>query len=111
MPLICTFSPAPGATSVSDCLPDVGSPPAIVCGDLSPAGGGDGALNVFDALRALKIAVVLITPDAREQIAGDVEPAILDPHGDGDIDVLDALRILNDVVGTVSITSCGGPPP
>ena len=66
-------------------------------------------MNVLDALRALKIAVGIVDPSAREQSAGDVHPATSEPSGDGDIDVLDALRDLKAAVGLVEITSCGGP--
>ena len=78
----------------------------VVCGDVSPAGCGDGVANVVDALRVLKISVGAVAATAYEQIAGDVnsdnEP---DPDGDGDIDVLDALRVLKGAVGLVEITS------
>ena len=82
---------------------------AIVCGDVHPSGGGDGDVDVLDALRTLKLAVALVTPDAREQEAADVHPAVSEPAGDNDIDVLDALRVLKGAVGLVTITSCGGP--
>ena len=85
------------------------APASVVCGDLHPAGGGNGDVNVLDALRALNIAVGSVTPDSRELKAGDVHPALSDPAGDGDIDVLDALRILKESVGLVTSTSCGGP--
>ena len=82
----------------------------IVCGDVHPAGGGDGDDDVLDALRKLKMAVGLVTPDERELIAGDVHPVNdSGPDGDGDIDVLDALRDLKAAVGLVEIASCGGP--
>ena len=81
----------------------------VVCGDLQPA-GGDGDVDVFDALRTLKIAVDLVTADAREKIAGDVHPDNeTTSDGDSDFDVLDALRVLKDAVGLLTITSCGGP--
>jgi hypothetical protein len=83
----------------------------VVCGDLHPAGGGDGDVDVLDALRTLKISVDLVTPDSWEATAGDVHPATAEPAGDGDIDVVDALRVLKDTVGLVTITSCGGPSP
>jgi len=86
---------------------------SVVCGDVHPAGGGDGDVDVdvdvLDALRTLKIGVKLVTPDARESIAGDVNPATSEPAGDGDIDVLDALRVLKTSVGAATMTSCGGP--
>ena len=83
---------------------------AIICGDVHPAPEGDGDVDVLDALRTLKFAVVLITPDTRELNAGDVQPDnTTDPDGDNDIDVLDAQRVLKAAVGLVSITSCGGP--
>lgn len=82
---------------------------SIVCGDVHPAGGGDGDVDVLDALQELKISVSLVTPDDQEQIAGDVHPDNTpDPDGDSDIDVLDALRVLKASVGLVEITSCGG---
>ena len=81
----------------------------VVCGDVSPAGGGDGVANVVDALRVLKISVGAVAATAYEQIAGDVnsdnQP---DPDGDGDIDVLDALRVLKGAVDLVEITSSEG---
>ena len=81
----------------------------VVCGDVHPAAGGDGDVDVLDALRTLKIAVGLVTADVREQISGDIHPAIAEPAGDGTINVLDALRTLNGAVGQVNINSCGGP--
>ena len=87
-------------------------PSAITRGDLHPEGGGDSDVDVLDALRTLKFAVGLVTPDAREQIAGDVNPDN-DPDldGDGDVDILDALRVLKGAVGLISLTSCGGHSP
>lgn len=101
-------------------------PFVYVCGDVHPAGGGDGDADVFDAHRMLKMAVGLIVPTPQEIVSGDIQPdndplpdleigaeaePDIDPplHGDGDIDVLDALRSLKAAVGLVTITSCGGP--
>jgi hypothetical protein len=64
--------------------------PILVCGDLHPPGGGDGDVDILDALRTLQIAVNLVTPDARERAAGDVRPdRTPGPDGDGKIDVLE----------------------
>lgn len=85
-------------------------PPTGGCGDVHPAGGGDGDVDVLDALRSLKIAVGIVVPSTGEQVAGDVHPNNdPDPDGDGDNDVLDTLRILKAAVGSATITSCGGP--
>ena len=100
-------SVAPG-TAV-DLVVSLGEAADVFCGDVHPAGGGDGDDDILDALRKLKIAVGLVTPDERELIAGDVHPENeTGPDGDGDIDVLDALRDLKAAVGLVTITSCGG---
>ena len=45
---------------------------AIVCGDVHPSGGGDGDVDILDALRILKFGTGLVTPDAREREAADV---------------------------------------
>ena len=101
-------SVAPGAAV--DLVLSRGTDDDVFCGDVHPAGGGDGDDDILDALRKLKIAVGLVIPDQREMIAGDVHPDNeTGPDGDGDIDVLDALRDLKAAVGLVAITSCGGP--
>ena len=104
----CPDTPAGQGVDSRGCSPSQET--SIVCGDVHPAGGGDGDDDILDALRKLKIAVGLVVPTARELIAGDVHPDNdPDPDGDGDIDVLDALRDLKASVGLVVITSCGGP--
>ena len=88
------------------------TPPVVdpVCGDVNPAGGGDGDVDILDTLRVLNMSVGLVVPTPKEKIAADVQPDNdPDPHGDGDVDVLDALRILKAAVGPATITSCGGP--
>ena len=61
-----------------------------LCGDVHPAGGGDGDDDVLDAVRKLKMAVGLVVPTPRELIAGDVHPDNDPPAADGDVDVLSA---------------------
>jgi hypothetical protein len=67
---------------------------------------GDGIFNgtrvpdVSDALRALRMAVGLITPTAADLIHGDVAPL---GAPNGKIDISDALLIMRNVVGTVAL--------
>jgi hypothetical protein len=68
-------------------------------GDLT----GEATVDVADALRALRIAVGLITPIDQDMAHGDVAPLVNDgPAPDGKIDVSDALIILKKVVGLIS---------
>jgi hypothetical protein len=64
----------------------------------------DGTVDVTDALRAMQIAVGLITPSATDLLHGDVAPA--DDGGvplpDQKISVNDALMILRKIVGLTS---------
>jgi cytochrome c peroxidase len=67
---------------------------------------GDGIFNgtrntdISDAIRALRLAVGLITPTADDMLHGDVAPL---GGPDGKIDIADALLIMKNVVGTVSL--------
>lgn len=101
------IAPASGTPLLLECSNAI---PTNGCGDVHPAAGGDGDIDVFDALRTLKMSVGVVVPTSSEQTAADVHPDNdPDPDGDGDIDVLDALRNLKAAVDLVTITSCGGP--
>jgi len=65
---------------------------------------GNGVVDVADALRALKIAVQLVTATAQDKRHGDVAPfdGAGVPVPDNDIGVGDALGILRKVVGLSS---------
>jgi hypothetical protein len=64
---------------------------------------GTGAVTVSDALKALRIAVNLVTATAAEMLHGDVSPLVNGiPAPDGLITVDDALVILKKAVGLVS---------
>ena len=63
----------------------------------------DGKVDVADALKALQMAVGLITPSADDLAVGDVAPlAGNQPQPDGAIDIEDALAILKKAVGTLN---------
>lgn len=102
------IAPASAASGTPLLLECSNAIPTNGCGDVHPAAGGDGDIDVFDALRTLKMSVGVVVPTSSEQTAADVHPDN-DPDGDGDIDVLDALRNLKAAVDLVTITSCGGP--
>jgi uncharacterized repeat protein (TIGR02543 family) len=57
--------------------------------------------DLTDALRALRMAVGLVTPTASDLIHGDVAPLGVNskPKGDGVIDILDVIGILRMIVG------------
>jgi cytochrome c peroxidase len=62
-----------------------------------------GAVDVSDALKALRIAVGLVQPTAFDLSHGDVAPLVNGvPVPDGGIDVSDALVILRKAVGLIS---------
>jgi len=62
-----------------------------------------GTVNISDALRALHIAVGLITPTLDDMIRGDVAPLVNGiPAPDDRIGVDDALLILKKAAGLVS---------
>jgi hypothetical protein len=67
---------------------------------------GDGIFNgtripdISDALKALRMAVGLITPTADDLLHGDVAPL---GAPDGKIDISDALLIMRNVVGTIAL--------
>ena len=64
--------------------------------------GGTGP-SIADALRALRIAAGLITPDTNDLAHGDVAPLVAGiPQPDGKIDISDAIVILRKSVGLVS---------
>jgi len=72
-------------------------------GDVAPAGGGDGSLDVADVLRLLRFAVLLETPTAEELLRGDLAPAISEDDlqvidGDEIVDVSDVLLALQAAV-------------
>jgi cytochrome c peroxidase len=58
--------------------------------------------DISDALRALRMAVGLITPTSADLIHGDVAPL---NAPDGKIDIADALLIMRNVVGTISLVN------
>ena len=60
-------------------------------------------ISIADALRALKIAVGLITPTAYDIAHGDVAPLVSGkPQPDGSIDIGDAVVILRKAIGILS---------
>jgi hypothetical protein len=61
--------------------------------------GATGPVNIADALRALQMAVGLVTPTPTELLQGDCAPL---GAPDGKIDVGDAILILKKSVGLVS---------
>jgi cytochrome c peroxidase len=64
---------------------------------------GSGAVDISDALKALRIAVGLVQPSAADLLHGDVAPLVNGaPAPDGRIDIADALTILRKVVGLIS---------
>lgn len=72
---------------------------ASASGDIN----GDGVVDISDALRALQIAVGLVTPSAAELASGDVAPLLNGaPQPDGVIDVGDAFLLLRKSVGSVT---------
>jgi len=71
----------------------------LLLGDLN----GDGKVDIADALRALQIAVGLITPTAYDLSQGDVGPLVNGkPAADGKIDISDVVLILQKSVGLVN---------
>jgi len=58
--------------------------------------------NISDAIRALRIAVGLITPTADDMLHGDVAPL---GAPDGKIDMADVILIMRNVVGSISLTN------
>jgi hypothetical protein len=65
---------------------------------------GNATLSIADALRALQIAVGLITPTATELFHGDVAPLVNGvPVPDGVIDSRDALVILRACLGLATL--------
>jgi len=64
---------------------------------------GDGTVDVSDALRILRIAAGLITPNATDLANGDVAPLVNGvPVPDGKIDIGDAVVILRRAVGILT---------
>jgi hypothetical protein len=65
--------------------------------------GAAGPVGVADAVKALRIAVGLITATADDMLHGDVAPLVNGvPAPDGRIDVSDAMLVLKKAVGLVS---------
>jgi hypothetical protein len=65
--------------------------------------GAVGPVGVADAVKALRIAVGLITATADDMLHGDVAPLVNGvPAPDGRIDVSDAMLVLKKAVGLVS---------
>ena len=72
---------------------------ATPTGDLN----GDGAVDVADVLRALRIAQGIIAPTAQDLQYGDVAPMVGGtPQPDGKIDIGDVVLLLRRAVGLVS---------
>jgi hypothetical protein len=114
------------ALNVCDDIPLTGRP----LGDVAPAGGGDGQVTIADAVRMLRLAVTIEFPTDADLVAGDIAPAELSnagtnpptwrrhglpdgtgqhpfgyyEHGDKVIDVADAVLVLRQSVGLVTIT-------
>jgi len=87
------------------------APPATLNGatvnaTFMPSGNltASGSLGVNDAIKALKIAVGLVTPTADDKTAMDVAPLGSDgrPAGDGNQDLKDVMLILRRVLGVVT---------
>ena len=57
--------------------------------------------DISDAIKALRIAVGLVTPTADDLLHGDVAPL---GAPDGRIDLADALLIMRNVVGTINLS-------
>lgn len=73
---------------------------SVIFADGSFSGG---AVNIADAVRALRIAVGLVTATADDMLHADVAPLVNGvPEPDGRIDVSDAMVILKKAVGLVS---------
>ena len=63
----------------------------------------DGKVDIADALKALQMAVGLITPVADDLLVGDVAPLVDGvPQPDGVIDIEDAYAILKKAVGLIN---------
>jgi hypothetical protein len=97
---------ASGANTISVTANDLAGGVTTVTGTVTlalPSGiivAGETAISVADALKALRIAIGLVTPTAAELASGDVAPLVNGlPAPDGKIDVADALVILRKVVG------------
>ncbi|MEA3360007.1 MAG: dockerin type I repeat-containing protein [Thermodesulfobacteriota bacterium] len=76
----------------------------VPSGDIEPLGNRDGAVNVGDALVALRFALSLETPTQKDIEHGDVSPLDANdkPCPDGKITVGDALVILRKALGLVN---------
>jgi hypothetical protein len=84
-------------------LTGVGTMPPQSDGDVAPFGNRDGAVNVGDALVALRFALELETPTQEDMQHGDVAPLDAQglPNPDGKITVGDALVILRKVLAII----------
>ena len=97
-----------GDTPVTVSATDAGGRVSVRSTDLTtvvPDGNfkGTGSADISDALRALRIAVGLITPSFNDMLHGDVSPLVNGaPAPDGAIGVSDALTILRKVVFLVN---------
>jgi cytochrome c peroxidase len=58
--------------------------------------------DISDAIKALRIAVGLITPTPNDMLHGDVAPL---GHPDGKIDMADVVLIMRNVVGTINLAN------
>ncbi len=56
----------------------------------------DGVVSVIDLQMAINIYLLRYTPNSEEFAAADMSPA---PGGDGDVNVVDVLKILNKILG------------
>jgi hypothetical protein len=63
---------------------------------------GTRTADVSDAIRALRIAVGLITPTANDMLHGDVAPL---GAPDGRIDLVDVVLIMRNIVGTINLAN------
>jgi hypothetical protein len=63
---------------------------------------GTRTADVSDAIRAMRIAVGLITPTANDMLHGDVAPL---GAPDGRIDLVDVVLIMRNIVGTINLAN------
>ncbi len=74
----------------------------VVCGDVALP--YDGLIDVGDVMAILGILIGQAEPLPAQLFAGDVG---VGAAGDGAIDILDAVLMIQDIVGLVSIDDCG----
>lgn len=88
---------------------DLVLPPGTKLGDVAPAGGADGGVNVGDVIRLLRLAAGVEAATPLELLAADIAPAALvddsvtpqrfSREGDGVITIADVVLQLRQAVG------------